>query len=496
MRFTVRRVGRPVGTVKSWRSRGRERLRHRLLRLGLAPSAGLAAVLAADRAQAAAPTALVKSTTLAVMHITARRAAVPAISSEVARLVNGALKTMFYCKLKRVIIALFLVTAAIGTGMLARGGPGADAVRGGSDRASPKDAGHRTGPDYVGRVDWGVVHVGALAEAEVNVRFQGDEDADLSVEVEAPAFVTVKNLRVMRGDGERPGQTGCSVTLTADTKRAARRAGEVKVRLGRHVANVPVVVSIVPTAPGSTKVLFVSGGFCTDSNHANYYRSWFDLVGAANLDVSYRESLYFQFPEWQFDSDLLPVLPEELARYDVIVLADGGTVYLDDTAVFMLRRFVESGKRLVVTASPFLVGSVLHANMILEPCGLRMLNQEVPYEKGLGLIEAARIVADPLTKGVEKLTTSRPAPIVVQKGDRVENSPFRPAPIAVQKGDRAEILAFLPGNQNGFVAVSRLGKGEVVAIGTALVPSWIGDRGKGTDNARLLRTLLTAKTRP
>ena len=34
----ARRIGRPVGTVKCWRARGRERLRRRLIRSGLAPS--------------------------------------------------------------------------------------------------------------------------------------------------------------------------------------------------------------------------------------------------------------------------------------------------------------------------------------------------------------------------------------------------------------------------------------------------------------------------
>ena len=43
-------MGRPVGTIKSWRARGRERLRSRLIRRGLAPSVGLAATFAANAA--------------------------------------------------------------------------------------------------------------------------------------------------------------------------------------------------------------------------------------------------------------------------------------------------------------------------------------------------------------------------------------------------------------------------------------------------------------
>ena len=47
-RRPARRIGRTVGTVKSWRFRGRERLRRRLTRLGLAPSVGVVAALVGD----------------------------------------------------------------------------------------------------------------------------------------------------------------------------------------------------------------------------------------------------------------------------------------------------------------------------------------------------------------------------------------------------------------------------------------------------------------
>jgi hypothetical protein len=47
----ARILGRPVGTIKCWRSRGRERLRQRLARRGFVPSIGVAASLASDVAK-------------------------------------------------------------------------------------------------------------------------------------------------------------------------------------------------------------------------------------------------------------------------------------------------------------------------------------------------------------------------------------------------------------------------------------------------------------
>src|SRR5262249_11923617 len=59
----ARRLGWPIGTVKSRQVRGRERLRGRLIRRGLAPvSATIVATLSAERADAAVPASLVDAT--------------------------------------------------------------------------------------------------------------------------------------------------------------------------------------------------------------------------------------------------------------------------------------------------------------------------------------------------------------------------------------------------------------------------------------------------
>ena len=168
--------------------------------------------------------------------------------------------------------------------------------------------------------------------------------------------------------------------------------------------------------------------------------------------------------------DGLPKLPEELTRYDVILLADGGVVDLNVNASLMLTQFADLGRRVVVIASPAMGESVLHANRILDSLGMHMVDRDVdfgPVVPGVGIpsIEIAKLEPDQLLGGVTKLTT------------------FRPAPIQIRDPNRAKILAYLPGSPDGFIAVSREGNGELVAIGLTLLPDWIGERGQGTDDA-------------
>ena len=100
-------MGRPVGTVKSWRARGRERLRQRLTRAGLAPSVGLSAVTTPEMNEA-------------IRAVLARLTA-GAVPASVGVLVKGVLKTMFIKKLGAAAVMVgALAVAAAGVGSLAR----------------------------------------------------------------------------------------------------------------------------------------------------------------------------------------------------------------------------------------------------------------------------------------------------------------------------------------------------------------------------------------
>lgn len=374
-----------------------------------------------------------------------------------------------------------VITTVITFGVLVQGNRAARATQEVITSTPGEENGPLPGVDCVDRLDFGELHVDAVAEAELGIRFKGIKDPGLSLKIEVPGFITVKHLRLFRRGEDQPGEVGCFVTLVLDTKSVGRRTGNVKARLGNQGVRVPVVASVTPREAGRTKVLVISYGFGGASHRADYYRPWFDLVREAKLDVNYMESpsvpQYSNGPTGPGD---VASLPEALARYDVILLADMGIVGLNQNTSLMLMQFADSGKRVILMASPAMGESVLYANRVLDSLGMHMLDRDVDTDQvthvhGVPMIEAAKLEADNLLAGVKKLTT------------------FRPAPIQFLDSTKAKILAYLPRSQDGFVAVSRQGNGEVVAIGLTGLPSWIGERGQGTDNARFLKNLLTTK---
>jgi zinc protease len=93
-------LGCPVGTVKSRLSRGRERLRLRLIRRGVTPAAATGAIGAGETASAV-PVELINLTVRAATALTAGRTITAgAFSAQVAALMEGALHSMVYGKLK------------------------------------------------------------------------------------------------------------------------------------------------------------------------------------------------------------------------------------------------------------------------------------------------------------------------------------------------------------------------------------------------------------
>jgi RNA polymerase sigma factor (sigma-70 family) len=112
----------PRGTIATWLSRARERLRKRLSRRGLALSTGaLAAVLTANAAPAALPAALLVPLIKKIVPATMGMSAGGAVSTQVAGLTKGVLNAMFLTKLKVATVALLAVSVAgIGASRLTR----------------------------------------------------------------------------------------------------------------------------------------------------------------------------------------------------------------------------------------------------------------------------------------------------------------------------------------------------------------------------------------
>ena len=120
----ARHLGWPVGTVKSRQARGRDRLRARLVRRGVAPAIGLGAIAAAAAAAgaeagAAISPALTRSTAALAARITAQ--GLGAAPVPVASLAKEVLMSLSIGKLKWAGLALLLGVAAAASGAWAIG---------------------------------------------------------------------------------------------------------------------------------------------------------------------------------------------------------------------------------------------------------------------------------------------------------------------------------------------------------------------------------------
>jgi RNA polymerase sigma factor (sigma-70 family) len=109
----ARRLGCPLATVRTRVARGRALLRARLTKHGLTLSAaGLATLLIASAAPAAAPAALAKAAVQAAVAFAAGQPAAALCSTQAAGLAEGGLRTMVLTKLKTAT-ALLLVAGLV-----------------------------------------------------------------------------------------------------------------------------------------------------------------------------------------------------------------------------------------------------------------------------------------------------------------------------------------------------------------------------------------------
>jgi RNA polymerase sigma factor (sigma-70 family) len=114
----AQRLGWPLGTVQSRLARGRDRLRARLVRRGLAPSAAiLMSPLSSDAVQLAVPTALANSTVRLALTIGAARAlAIQIAHVSAVSLARRVVSTMFVNKALTTSVAAILAAGVIATG--------------------------------------------------------------------------------------------------------------------------------------------------------------------------------------------------------------------------------------------------------------------------------------------------------------------------------------------------------------------------------------------
>ena len=199
-------LGCPKGTILSRLARGRERLRDRLTRRGLALSAGALTLALSQNAAAAVPAVLVSSTVEAAILFAAGKAAAGLVSATVAALTEGVLHTMFLTKLKFATAAL-LALAMLRTGV---GVVSYRSLAGAADQGRTADR-VRTAernPDQEPR------EYAAAAEGERGVR-EGRKPADISGKITAIDGMTL-SLEGGAARGEEPKKF--TVKMTDKTK--------------------------------------------------------------------------------------------------------------------------------------------------------------------------------------------------------------------------------------------------------------------------------------
>ncbi len=119
------RLACAVGTVKSRLSRGRKRLRARLLSRGITPAA--LATSMATSASAAPPRALIESTVTGAMAITTSRAAIGMVPAAAVALFEEGMTMILWTKLRWMIGVVVVAASAATAAVVAQDKPSADA---------------------------------------------------------------------------------------------------------------------------------------------------------------------------------------------------------------------------------------------------------------------------------------------------------------------------------------------------------------------------------
>jgi RNA polymerase sigma factor (sigma-70 family) len=143
----ARHLGCAVGTIKSRLARGRSKLQGRLLRRGIAPTAGIA-IAASAGARAAVPTGLAESTVTNATGPVTLGGAIPAV---VATLTRGVLTSMFLSKVRVTALATAVASAlTVGAFVWAQ-----DAVKSQPSDASARKTAESFKYGFEKGADWG-----------------------------------------------------------------------------------------------------------------------------------------------------------------------------------------------------------------------------------------------------------------------------------------------------------------------------------------------------
>ena len=331
---------------------------------------------------------------------------------------------------------------------------------------------------YPDELNVGQVRAGATAEATVRVIVPAPDLKGVKVSMQPPPFLRVEQARlrtmVVGNQALRPSSNiVCDLSVSFDTSEVGEFRGELAVEIAGEQFKVPVSISVLEQEPGSTRVLVLDAPFegpLAIMASRSQVENWLELVKSAKLDVHYFRALEFE-RRGPITHDM------NLSNFDVVIARLNSNA--EESDFDRLKEFVESGGRVILCANKRFSGSVAKTNEFVAPFGLTVHDM---LPKGqVRLIEIAEedIAHHPLTAGVHKL--------------RFDN----PSPITVADEGKAEILVgahvFEPG---AYVARAKVGKGDVIVIGAFFWWGWISSDPKESDDALLLKNLLTLGRAP
>lgn len=199
------RLGCPKGTILSRLARGREWLRTRLTRRGLALSvAGLTAVLSENVAAAAAPAALIETTTKAALPFAAGKPVTGLVSAAVVKLTEGVLHTMFLTKMKLTATALVALAALVsGAGWLTHEALAQRQAAPAADREAAAQRRPEANPaDIAGKVV-AVAKDGKSITIETPAAERGEEPKKTEIKIGDKTIATYSNVGP---DGAKPSE--------------------------------------------------------------------------------------------------------------------------------------------------------------------------------------------------------------------------------------------------------------------------------------------------
>lgn len=206
------RLDWPVGSVKGRLARGRERLRARLARRGLTPSAGRpGSMLPAGRTPTSVPLPVIHSLSLAAVRFAAGRAETAGVVSasvvELTRGALGAMRTSEFASLGSLLLAAGII--AEGTGLLAQHQAG-DALKTPPARRPLPDATGARAADIVAQAQ------PQAGEALPPGADRKGPDAAESVTLETVPPVVVETIPRAGSDDIDPGLTEIKITYSKD----------------------------------------------------------------------------------------------------------------------------------------------------------------------------------------------------------------------------------------------------------------------------------------